>query len=66
MRMARQNRVTPFGEITATPDRGIFMGNRGVLHDDEGRIRRAWQLKLWIGCVLEFKEWKRHRTLSEC
>ena len=57
--MPRQNRVTPFGEIIATPERGTFMGNRGVLHDAEGRIRRAWQLKRWIVCVLEFRGRKR-------
>ena len=57
--MPRQNRVTPSGEIVATPDRGTFMGNRGVLHDAEGRIRRAWQLKRWIVCVLEFRGRKR-------
>src|SRR5262249_28049525 len=32
-----------------------FFGNRGVLHDAEGRIRRSWQLKRWLLCVLEFK-----------
>src|SRR2546423_2319360 len=58
--MPRQNRVTPSGNIIATPDRGTFMGNRGVLHDAEGRIKRAWQLKRWIVCVLEFKGRKRH------
>ena len=57
--MPRQNRVTPFGEIIATPERGTFMGNRGVLHDAEGRIRRAWQVKRWIVCVLEFRGRKR-------
>ena len=57
--MPRQNRVTPFGEIVATPERGTFMGNRGVLHDGEGRIRRAWQLRRWIVCVLEFRGRKR-------
>jgi NADPH-dependent 2,4-dienoyl-CoA reductase/sulfur reductase-like enzyme len=41
--MSRQNRVTPFGDLFAIPERGTFMGNRGVLHDAEGRIRRAWQ-----------------------
>jgi hypothetical protein len=51
----RQNRVTPSGELIATPERGTFMGNRGVLHDDAGRIKRAWQLKRWIVCVLEFR-----------
>jgi hypothetical protein len=57
--MPRQNRVTPFGEIVATPERGPFLGNRGVLHDAEGRVKRAWQLKRWIVCVLEFKGRKR-------
>ena len=57
--MPRQNRVTPSGEIVATPERGAFMGNRGVLHDAEGRIRRAWQLKRWIVCVLQFRGRKR-------
>jgi hypothetical protein len=55
----RQNRVTPFGDIVAIPDRGTFLGNRGVLHDAEGRIRRPWQLKRWIVCVLEFRGRKR-------
>jgi len=53
--MARQNRVTPFGDIIATPERGTFLGNRGVLHDRDGRIRREWRLKRWILCRLEFK-----------
>ena len=57
--MARQNRVTPFGDITAAPERGTFMGNRGVLHDDGGRILRAWAMKRWIACVLEFRGRKR-------
>jgi hypothetical protein len=52
--MCRQNRVTPFGEIVATSDRGTFMGNRGVLHDPEGRVRRPWQVKRWLLCLLEF------------
>jgi hypothetical protein len=57
--MPRQNRVTPFGEIVAIPERGTFMGNRGVLHDAVGRIRRAWQVKRWIVCVPEFRGRKR-------
>jgi hypothetical protein len=51
----RQNRVTPFGEIVATPERGTLLGNRGVLHDAEGHIKRAWQFKRWLVCVLEFR-----------
>lgn len=57
--MPRQNRVTPFGEIIVTPERGTLMGNRGVLHDADGRIRRPWQVKRWLVCMLEFRGRKR-------
>jgi hypothetical protein len=57
--MPKQNRVTPFGTILATPERGTMMGNRGVLHDAEGQIRRRWQLTRWLVCVLEFRGRKR-------
>jgi hypothetical protein len=53
--MRRQNRVTPFGAMIATPARGTLMGNRGCLHDDDGRIRRSFVGKRWIHCLLEFK-----------
>jgi hypothetical protein len=59
--MPKQNRVTPFGRIIATPEYGTFLGNRGVLHDAEGRIRREWQLKRWIVCLLKFRG--RRRTV---
>jgi hypothetical protein len=38
-----------------------MMGNRGILHDAEGRIRRPWAVKRWLICVLEFHG--RHRTV---
>ena len=38
-----------------------MMGNRGILHDAEGRIRRPWQVKRWLLCVLEFRG--RYRTV---
>jgi hypothetical protein len=59
--MPRQNRVTPCGDIIATPKRGTFMGNRGRLHDDRGHVRRAWEVKRWLLCVLEFRG--RRRTV---
>ncbi len=59
--MPKQNRITPFGDIIATPERGTFMGNRGILHDAAGHIKRAWQVKRWLICVLEFKG--RQRTV---
>ena len=53
--MPLQNRVTPYGEVAALPGRGLMMGNRGILHDDHRRIVRAWQVRRWIACVLEFR-----------
>lgn len=54
--MPLQNRVTPTGDIIADPARGLFMGNRGILHDDDGRVGRArWRHSHWIVCVLAFK-----------
>ncbi|TMQ28460.1 MAG: hypothetical protein E6K82_00355 [Candidatus Rokuibacteriota bacterium] len=53
--MPRQNRVTPFGELIATPARGTLMGNRGCLHDLQQRIRRPFAGRRWIACVLQFK-----------
>lgn len=60
--MPRQNRVTPLGELIADPARGLVYGNRGCLHDDEGRIRRSHNGKRWIACRLEFKG-RRRRLL---
>jgi hypothetical protein len=57
--MPLQNRVTPFGELIATPARGLVYGNRGCLHDDQGRIRRHHAVKRWIGCRLRFRGWQR-------
>src|SRR5436190_18839167 len=57
--MPRQNRVTPFGDLIATPERGTLMGNRGILHEEAGNVVRAWQVKRWLLCVLDFKDRKR-------
>src|SRR5690349_3427993 len=59
--MPRQNRVTPWGDLVATPERGTFLGNRGVLHDAAGQVVRPWQVKRWLVCVLEFRG--RQRTV---
>jgi hypothetical protein len=53
--MPLQNRVTPLGELVADPARGLVYGNRGCLHDAEGRIRRVYQVRRWIACRLEFR-----------
>jgi hypothetical protein len=58
--MPLQNRVDPFGEIAAHPARGLFMGNRGILHDTDRRLGRArWKHKVWIVCLTEFRGRKR-------
>ena len=62
--MPLQNRVTPLGELIADPARGLVYGNRGCLHDDDGRIRRRFAVKRWIACRLEFKGWKRTQLLQ--
>lgn len=55
--MPRQNRVTPEGAIIATPARGLFLGNRGCLHDANGQIGAArWRHPHWIVCALSFKD----------
>jgi hypothetical protein len=61
--MALQNRVTPLGELIATPERGLVYANRGCLHDAEGRIRRSHNGKRWIACQLEFRGWQRPALL---
>ena len=58
--MPLQNRVTPLGEVIATPERGLVYGNRGCLHDDEGVHRRAYATRRWIACRLAFKGRYRH------
>ena len=58
--MALQNRVTPFGDLVATPERGTMMGNRGILHGEDRRLgRRRWAHKAWICCLTEFRGRKR-------
>jgi hypothetical protein len=57
--MPLQNRVTPLGDLIADPARGLVYGNRGCLHDADGRIRRRYNGKRWIACRLEFRGWKR-------
>ena len=55
--MPLQNRVTPTGEIIATPHRGMFTGNRGIIHDPATRtlLRKRWSSPAWLTCVCEFR-----------
>ena len=55
--MPLQNRVTPFGEIVADPHRGMFTGNRGIIHDPATRtlLSKRWSSPAWLTCVCEFR-----------
>ena len=54
--MSLQNRVTPSGEIIATPERGMFTGNRGIIHDPATKtLTRRWAGNAWLTCVCEFR-----------
>lgn len=54
-----QNRVDPFGNIFKTNARGLWMGNRGILHNEMKQILRPFKLKAWITCKLDFNGRKR-------
>ncbi|MFE0017418.1 hypothetical protein ACFWXH_21420 [Mesorhizobium sp. NPDC059054] len=55
--MPLQNRVDPFGAIHAVPERGLFTGNRGIIHDPETKtlLKKRWALPAWIICVCEYQ-----------
>ena len=55
--MPLQNRVTPTGDIIATLHRGMFTGNRGIIHDPETKtlLTRRWASQAWLTCVCEFR-----------
>ena len=55
--MPLQNRVIPTGDIIATPARGMFVGNRGIIHDPATRtlLKKRWSTDAWLTCVLEFR-----------
>lgn len=51
-----QNRVDPWGKLHTAPERGAWMGNRGILHNEEKQIVRPWQHKGWVTCRLKYGE----------
>ncbi len=55
--MPLQNRVTPEGTIIATPERGLYMGNRGgrFHRPDKTLTHRRWASKAWITCRTSFR-----------
>lgn len=59
--MPLQNRVDPFGDIHAVAARGLYTGNRGVIHDADTKtlLKRRWTTKAWIICVCDFRGHRR-------
>ncbi|WP_192179817.1 hypothetical protein [Mesorhizobium amorphae] len=59
--MPLQNRVDPFGAIHAVPERGMFTGNRGIIHDPDTKtlLKKRWALPAWIICVCQFRNARR-------
>jgi hypothetical protein len=55
--MPLQNRVTPTGDIIATAHRGLFTGNRGIIHDPATKtlLRKCWASPAWLVCVCAFR-----------
>ncbi|MBR1125596.1 hypothetical protein JQ628_29020 [Bradyrhizobium lablabi] len=63
--MPLQNRVTPFGDIVATPHRGLFTGNRGIIHDPATKtlLNKRWSSPAWLVCLCEYKG-KRRKVMG--
>jgi len=59
--MPLQNRVDPHGDIHAVTSRGMFTGNRGVIHDPETKtlMKRRWTTRAWLICECRYKNFRR-------
>ncbi|SDR91931.1 hypothetical protein [Bradyrhizobium canariense] len=55
--MPLQNRVTPEGDVIVDPHRGMFTGNRGIIHDPATKtlLNKRWSNPAWLTCVCEFR-----------
>lgn len=58
-----QNRVSPNGSFIKTKARGSWLGNRGVIHNENKEIVKTYTIKAWIICMLEFRG--RHREIMQ-
>jgi hypothetical protein len=60
--MPLRNRVTPLGDVIATPERGLVYGNRGCLHNNAGVVVRRAATRRWIACRLSYRGWYQGAT----
>ncbi|MDJ1007189.1 MAG: hypothetical protein QNJ13_05130 [Paracoccaceae bacterium] len=64
--MPLQNRVLPTGEIVADPARGMFTGNRGILHRPDRTLGVArWRHPHWLICALDHPRGVYHGAMPE-
>ena len=54
-----QNRVDPLGHIINTKARGMWMGNRGRIHNERKELISPFKLKAWLTCKVNFNGRKR-------
>lgn len=58
--MTLRNRVQPDVQILAVPSRGMFTGNRGILHVSDKVMGDAlWKHRAWICCTLDWQNRRR-------
>ena len=58
--MTLRNRVQPNGLITNDPMRGLFTGNRGILHIRNKTMGNTlWRHRAWICCTLDWQDRRR-------
>jgi hypothetical protein len=60
--MPLRNRVTPLGDVSETPERGLVYGNRGCLHNNAGVVVRRAATRRWIACRLSYRGWYQGAT----
>lgn len=64
-----QNRIDPFSAFHAVSSRGMFTGNRGIIHDHETQtiIKTSWATEGWVICTLAPlpRREKRSRLMSK-
>lgn len=52
-----QNKVDPWGNLSVASEHGAWLGNRGILHNDQKQIvkpSKPWQHNCWITCLPKF------------
>ena len=62
--MPLPNGVDPSGRIHATCPLAMWLGNRGILHDEAKQIARQWERKAWVTCELHYKGRKQELMAS--